>query len=126
MESAKKLKEQSLVLAEWIKDNLERRDWTQGDLARAAGLPTGTISRILNGKRNVGPDVSLAIAKALGEMPEKVFRLAGLLPTLRVSEDDKVIVEVMEFLKYMSVGNRQEVLSYTRYLYQQREVKKRK
>lgn len=64
----------------WLEAELKHRDWQPADLARKAGLGHATIHKILNGDRKAGPDVSLAIARALGEDPVRVFRLAGLLP----------------------------------------------
>lgn len=64
----------------WLEAELQNRDWSPADLARRASLGQATIHKILNGDRKAGPDVSLAIARAMGEDPVRVFRLAGLLP----------------------------------------------
>lgn len=64
----------------WLEEELKNRDWQPADLARKAGLGSATIHRILNQERNAGADVAVAIARALGEDPVRVFRLAGLLP----------------------------------------------
>jgi len=69
-------------LPNWIRAQLDERGWRPADLARHAGLTNATLSRILNGTRQAGPEVCTAIANALGVPPEYVFRLAGLLPTL--------------------------------------------
>lgn len=104
----------------WLLDELSRRGWTPAELARRAGLSTGTLSNILNGNRNPGPEVTLSIAKALGEPADKVFRLAGILPRLPGSEDDQVIKEIMDILKNMPPEDRQDVLDYARFRYQKR------
>lgn len=65
----------------WLETELNKRDWRLADLARRANLDTGSISRILSGARKPGPEVCVAIARALNHPPEKIFRLAGLLPT---------------------------------------------
>jgi transcriptional regulator with XRE-family HTH domain len=70
------------TLSTWIEEQLQKRDWRPADLARVAGIKDATLSRILNETRQAGPDVCNAIAKALDEPPEKVFRLAGILPPL--------------------------------------------
>lgn len=67
-------------LTVWIIEELNRRDWNPADLAKRAGLSTGSLSNIMNGKRKPGPKALRAIARALGEPPDNVFRLAGLLP----------------------------------------------
>jgi transcriptional regulator with XRE-family HTH domain len=70
------------TLVEWLEVELAKRAWKPADLARAAHLPDATISNILNFNRKAGSDVCNAIAKALDEPPEKIFRLAGILPPL--------------------------------------------
>lgn len=64
----------------WLEAELIKRDWRLADLARKANLDTGSISRILSGTRKPGPEVCVAIARALNYPPEVLFRLAGLLP----------------------------------------------
>lgn len=67
-------------LARWLQEQLNLRGWTTADLVKRTGLYHSTISRILKGEREAGPDTCLALAKALDEQPDKIFRLAGLLP----------------------------------------------
>lgn len=110
----------------WILDEVNKRGWTPAELAKRAGINTGTLSRVLNGTRNPGPDLCLAVAKALGEPPEKIFRLAGLLPILPAGEEDQTLKEILDIAKNMSPENRQDLLSYARYRYQQEQEKKRK
>jgi transcriptional regulator with XRE-family HTH domain len=63
----------------WLEHQIRQRSWKPADLARAAGIPNATISRILNGTRQAGPDVCRAIAKALRVSQEEVFRQRGFL-----------------------------------------------
>jgi plasmid maintenance system antidote protein VapI len=81
------------ALVEHLRAELVRRSWRPADLARAAGVPDATISHILNGSRRAGPDLCNAIARALDESPERIFRLAGLLPPLQpaVEEEQEAI-----------------------------------
>ena len=67
---------------EWLLDELKKRQWRPANLANKAGLGSGTLSHVLNGSRKPGSDLCRAIAAALGEPEEKVFRLAGLLSPL--------------------------------------------
>jgi transcriptional regulator with XRE-family HTH domain len=81
------------TLIEFLEAELVRRNWRPADLARAAGVPDATISHILNGSRRAGPEVCNALARALDEPPERVFRLAGLLPPLppEVEEEQEAV-----------------------------------
>jgi transcriptional regulator with XRE-family HTH domain len=98
-------------LVVWIFAELDKRGWRPADLAHRAGLSTGSLSNILSGNRKAGPDVCNAIARAFGEPPEKVFRLAGLLPDLPAPEDE-LLGEVTEAFKRLSAEKRREVLEY--------------
>jgi transcriptional regulator with XRE-family HTH domain len=64
----------------WLQEQLDLHNWTASDLAERAGVGPSTITRILTGERKAGPDVCTKIAQALSEDPDKVFRLAGILP----------------------------------------------
>lgn len=107
------------TFSEWIEDSLKSRNWKPADLARAAGVPDATLSNVLNGKRKPGPDLCLAIATALGEPPEKVFRLAGLLPSL--PNDDGDVQEVIDIIKNLPPAKRKQALDFLRYLYKLRD-----
>lgn len=105
-------------LVEWLEAELKNRQWKPADLARAAKLPDATISRILNGRTQAGVEACNALAKALNEPPEKVFRLAGLLPPLPAAEDTTTR-ELIDIIKELSPATREELLKYVRFLYQQ-------
>jgi transcriptional regulator with XRE-family HTH domain len=94
----------------WLNNELKKRDWLAADLARKAKLGKSTITRILNGGRDAGPEVCVAIAEALGEPPEKVFRLAGLLPEL--SQEDATLRELMEYARTLTRDQRKVVLRF--------------
>lgn len=64
----------------WLQEQLNLRNWNASDLAKRAGVGPSTITRILTGERGAGQDVCTKIAQVLGEDPDKVFRLAGILP----------------------------------------------
>ena len=87
------------TLIDYLEEQLQRRTWRPADLARAAGVPDATISHILKGSRRAGPDVCNAIARALNESPEKIFRMAGLLPPLpRSVEEEREAVRILRAL----------------------------
>ena len=49
------------------------RGWTQGKLARVSGLTPSTISRIVNGERNISSGSIKALANAFGVPTEVLF-----------------------------------------------------
>ena len=65
------------------------------------------------------------MAQALKEPPEKVFRLAGLLPPAP-PERDPLIQELLEIARKLDAtdrGDREELLAYARLRYQRAQEK---
>jgi transcriptional regulator with XRE-family HTH domain len=104
-------------LVEWLEAEMERRRWQPSDLARAAGIDTGTLSNVLNGRRRAGRKVCLALAKALEVPPEWVLRRAGLLPPLPGNEEDATLGELVDIAKRLDKQERQEALEYLLWRY---------
>ena len=92
----------------WLESELNKRDWTPSDLARKAGLRAASVTRVLDGTRNAGPDVSLAIARALNLPDVMVFRRAGLLSSK--SEIEPEVEEAMHLFQQLEEDQREFVL----------------
>ena len=104
----------SRELAEWLNRELNERGWSQGELARRANISGGTLSMVMNQQRGAGPDLCSAIAAALRVPPEKIFRLAGLLP--HVPEDRQMEQELLDSFHYLSRQERYTLLVMARAL----------
>lgn len=65
----------------WLREEMQKRDWTQADLMRHSGMSNAQISRVLNESREPGNDFLRAVARAFKVSPEIVFRAAGALST---------------------------------------------
>lgn len=85
-------------LVTYINGELERRGWTLRELARRAKLSHSSVSMVLSEQRPATWDWCAKIARALGEPPEHLFRMAGLLDQHQVLE-----AEQQELLDYYSV-----------------------
>lgn len=70
-----------MEFVDWLNAELEARGWSNSELARRAGVVPSTVSMVISGHSKPGVDFCLGVARALNEPPEKVFRLAGLLPS---------------------------------------------
>lgn len=103
--------------AEWLEGEIQKRGWRAADLAREARIGRPTLSHILSGIRNAGPDVALAIARALDLPPEQVFRKAGILPELPGPENDPTFRQLLDIARNMTPDERQELLDYALYRY---------
>jgi len=63
----------------WLRKELQERDWSQNELARRAGFTSAGVSLVMTGERNPGPEFCQAIARVLKLPQEEVFLRAGLL-----------------------------------------------
>lgn len=98
----------------WLRAELDRRRWSNNELARQAGLSPAGVSQVMNGQQNPGVDFCRGVAKAFNEPPERVFRLAGLLP-LR-PERDQVANEFLFYFDQMTPQARKHVRTIVRAL----------
>ena len=110
--------------AEWLNAELDNRDWSQSDLARAAGLGRGTISNVLNNVRQPGTEICTGIAAAFNLPPEFVFRKAGLLPPKK--DEDPGFEEWKILLDNLDETDRQELLEFARLKLKLQEERKEK
>jgi len=55
---------------EFIREELEARDWTQSDLARILGRPLQAVNMIINGRKAITPETAIELAAAFGTSAE--------------------------------------------------------
>ncbi len=99
----------------WLSNELKAQRWSQRELARQSGVSQTLISQTLSGEVTPSADFCIKIAQALGEPPEKVLRLAGILPP-SASEDDPTFTELTDLARTLTPKQRREVLHYIRFL----------
>ncbi len=56
-----------------VEDQLGERGWGQTELAKAAGINQGTVSKYLNGEREPKATAVLSIALSLGVTPDQLL-----------------------------------------------------
>ena len=71
---------QNTYFSELLQSEMDKRDWSQSDCARAAELNRAVINKLLNGKCKPQPSTLVAIARAFKIPVETAYRAAGLLP----------------------------------------------
>ena len=85
-----------IQFSDWLNDQMQQRDWSQSDFARATGLSRQVISYYLSGNSKSPDENALQkIAHALKISPITVFRKAGLLPE---GPEDKIIFDDWAYL----------------------------
>lgn len=67
-------------LADWITEQLEEKGWSQSKLAKRSDASRPLISQVLTGDKPPSAEFCVKVAQALGVVPEKLLRLAGILP----------------------------------------------
>ena len=101
------------TFADWLRNELRLRDWSQSDLSRACNITTATVSRIITGDRKVGKDVAIAIAKALRVPQEVVFQKAGILTS---NIDDELTRQVTYYFNTLSEEGKKQALDFLDFL----------
>ncbi len=94
---------QKIYFSEWLQAEMDKRGWSQSDLARAADLNRAVINKLLNGKSQPQPSTLEAISRALKIPLETIYRVAGLLPAN--PDNDDAMEEAMYIFK--SIQNSQ-------------------
>ena len=69
-------------LPDYLNAQLEIRGWSKSELARRAGVSRTQTIDVLNSRANPGADFCISVARALGDPPEELLRMAGILPQL--------------------------------------------
>jgi transcriptional regulator with XRE-family HTH domain len=77
---------------DWLLHEMDKRGWSQSDLARSADLNRAVIHKLLNGQSTPRPATLAALARAFRIPIERIFRIAGLLP--EIPESESLIEEV--------------------------------
>ena len=62
----------------YIKEQIEKKWWSQTEFAKIIWLPISEVNDILNWRRNLSPKTAIRIAVALKVSAEKLLRLQNL------------------------------------------------
>lgn len=73
---------------EYIRDELEARNWTQQDLAKILNRPLPTINLIISGKRSVTPETAKGLAAAFGTSAELWLSLENAFQLGKLKNDE--------------------------------------
>ena len=84
---------------EWLTQEMQKRGWSQAELARESGITKGALSHIFSGTRKPGVIMLKAIAQAFYLPAEHVFRIAGLLETDDPPSDSDKISDLDEWIR---------------------------
>lgn len=102
------------LFSEWLLQKMNLDNISQADLSRMTGLSTGAISNLINQVRSPSPEALRKIGKALNVSPDRIFRIAGLLPP--EPEKDHLTEEAEFLLSQLSPYQRQQAVKFIRFL----------
>lgn len=108
---------------QWLRQELEKREWSQVDLSRKTGISNAQVTRILSGERGFGVEALVAISNALNISPITIIRKAGLLPP---GPDDKINFEDWQYLlEKMTPEEREEFWRFGQMKIEMRQEKEK-
>jgi transcriptional regulator with XRE-family HTH domain len=84
----------------WLQDEMDKRRWSESELARQTGILPSVINRWKRGEYGPNANSCVKIANALGVDPQFVMELAGHEPRQRVPEDTKV-QQLLSAIRYI-------------------------
>jgi len=76
---------------EFLREELEARNWTQLDLATVLGRPPRLVNEIILAKRAITPETAAGLAEALGTSAELWMRLESVWQLSRLAAKDEAI-----------------------------------
>lgn len=98
---------------DWLTQELEKRHWSQRELARRSGVSQSAISLVMRGNAP-SADFCIAVAQAFGESYWKVLHLAGVIPPL--GEDDPILAEILDIGRSLTPEQREKLLEFAQFL----------
>ena len=115
--------DKKLDFVDWLWNELDRRSWSQAQLARKAEVTRSVINSVLNRKSFPGVEVCRGIAYAFSLPPEEVFRKAGLLPDLKETKG-LAIRTLAKIMEKLTDEQQEEIINYAEYQLSKLEQKK--
>ncbi|MDN7506625.1 HigA family addiction module antitoxin [Burkholderia orbicola] len=76
---------------EFLKEELEARDWSQVELAEIMGRPSRVVSEVIAGKRAITPETAVALGEALGTGAEFWMNLESQYQLSKVRSEPNTI-----------------------------------
>jgi HTH-type transcriptional regulator / antitoxin HigA len=76
---------------EFIKEELEARNWSQSELAEIIGRQPSVVHELISGKRVVSPEMANALGEAFGTSAEYWMNLESIYQIWHIKDGDSVI-----------------------------------
>lgn len=76
---------------EFLKDEMEERNWTQDDLANVLGISVRSVHEIVNAKRSITPQTASALGQAFGTSADYWLRLENGWQLFQLKQRDNAV-----------------------------------
>jgi transcriptional regulator with XRE-family HTH domain len=96
--------------AVWLENELDKRHWTQRELANRSGLHPSTINYLVKNHRGLGLKSIHKLATALG-IPEELI-IDQYQNNRPHNEDSELITKACSILKGLPLRDKEEVLAF--------------
>jgi transcriptional regulator with XRE-family HTH domain len=103
-------------LAKWLEEELSKRGWSHRELGRRSGMSQTSVSGVIAGTRPVGADFCVKVAKPLHANPERILRMAGILPKLPGGDFSENISRLTEDAKQLTPGKLGVLMLFAEFL----------
>lgn len=112
----------SEALRQWLATELNRRGMSHTQLANQIGLSHSFVSKVISGAKPPSVNFCFKTAIALDVAPERLLRLAGILPGESApTSPGPITVEIMAIVESLPPELRQQVLNYVKFLGSQQQ-----
>ncbi len=108
----------------WLNLVMKQKNITQADIARTNHVRPSSVSMLFSMQvKSVGIDMCRAIAAATGVPLETVYRRAGLLPDIPLSQEE--IDEIVAITSQLDDDLRQNALDYILHLADKQRIRRK-
>lgn len=83
---------------DWLREELNKRDWSQSELARRGNISASMVSMVLSGTSKPGANFCAGVARALNLSPEAVMQQAGILKKRPQQTQTSEFLEIIKLL----------------------------
>ena len=101
------------TFADWLREQLNARGWSQNELARRAGVTSAAVSYVMTELRAPGPEFCRGVARALGIPEIIVFVEAGLMRPARKG-NEITLQELWWLLQNLPIEDQEAILEEAR------------
>lgn len=113
-----------MKFSDWLLHEINKRDWSQSDLARQSGLTRQAVSHLISGRSKTPDNETIEkLARAFDVTIEAVMRHAQILPS--IAEPDAKKQELEYLLSRVSDSVLDDVLEFTRFITRRKQNDKK-